>query len=242
MVKKEDQDKEFQIVRGRKRKRSELDDGDESSSEDETETESESVSESESESESEKVLQKPPRKKLKKNLGKLPTLTQLRDGVNTIYSKLGPRLKECHYQAALQCYLEKFYKVRVAKEYPLKFKLFGMHIGYKRRVYTNDTKQDDDGKFYNYIDLFVSGSNGNIIIECKRDEVYKHNIKLPFFRKKIPGKYTPSEPTFDQIQRYHELLSENKISYKAFYLVNFPSKRRSRMEKHYVMKIPTLKD
>ena len=231
MVKtKEDQDKEFQIV-NRKRKRSELKDGNESSSD----------SDSESDSESDSDYEEPPRKRLKKELGKLPSMKEIRLGLDTVYSKLGPRLKECHYQSAFQAYLEKIHNVQVFKEYPLKFKVFGIHIGYKRRHYTNYKVFQDDGKFYNYIDLYVRGSNGNIIIECKRDEIYKQNVKFPFLRKKMTGKFKPSESTFDQIQRYHELLNENKIPYKVFYLINFPSKKRSRIEHHYVMKIPSLK-
>jgi len=227
MVKtKEDQDKEFQVV-NRKRKRDELEDGDESSSD--------------SDSDSDSDYEEPPRKRLKKELGKLPSMKEIRLGLDTVYAKLGPRLKECHYQSALQAYLEKIHNVQVFKEYPLKFKVFGTHIGYKRRHFTNYKDFKDDGKFYNYIDLYVRGSNGNIIIECKRDETYKQNIKFPFFTKKMSGKFKPSEPTFDQIQRYHELLTENKIPYKAFYLINFPSKKRSRIENHFVMKVPSLK-
>ena len=193
---------------------------------------------SSTESESESSDEEPPKKRLRKSLGKLPNVTQLRIALNKVYQKLGPLLKEIHYQSALQAYLEDFHNLEVIKEYPLKFKVYGIHIGYKKRSQKNDTELNDDGKFYNYIDLLVKGSNGNIIIECKKNEIYKPNIDYFGKNKIINGRHKPSDETYDQIQRYHELLYENDISYKSFYLMNFPAKKRAQIEKHYVMKIP----
>ena len=122
---------------------------------------------SSSESESD---EEPPKKRLRKSLGRLPTATQLRIALNKVYHKLGPRLKEIHYQSALQAYLEDFHNLEVIKEYPLKFKVYGIHIGYKKRNQKNDTELNDDGKFYKYIDLLVKGSNGNIIIDFSQVE------------------------------------------------------------------------
>jgi hypothetical protein len=59
---------------------------------------------SSSESENESSDEEPPKKRLRKSLGRLPTATQLRTALNKVYHKLGPRLKEIHYQSALQAY------------------------------------------------------------------------------------------------------------------------------------------
>jgi len=181
------------------------------------------------------IITESPRKKQKKTLGKLPTIEQLRNALKTVYSDMGPRLSESHYQGGLHVYLEKFFNLKIIKEYPLKFQLYGSHLGYKKHGYFNHVKTDDDGKFYNYLDLFIEGSNGNIIIECKINESYQLSFKPNL--KSFLGKYKPSEKTFDQIQRYHVLLEKNNIEYKAIYLMNFPSKKRSKIQNHYVKQI-----
>ena len=181
------------------------------------------------------VITEPPRKKQKRTLGKLPTIEQLRTALRRVYTDMGPRLHESHYQGGLQVFLEKHFNLKVIKEYPLKFLLYGSHLGYKKHGYYNHINTKDDGKFYNYLDLYVEGSNGVIIIECKINESYKLSFKPNL--KSFLGKYKPSEKTFDQIQRYHVLLEENNIQYKAVYLMNFPSKKRSKIPNHYVKRI-----
>jgi hypothetical protein len=178
------------------------------------------------------IITEPPRKKRKRTLGKLPTIEQLRTALRRVYTDMGPRLSESHYQGGLHVFLEKHFNLKVTKEYPLKFILYGGHLGYKKHGYYNHINTKDDGKFYNYLDLHVEGSNGVIIIECKINESYKLSFKPNL--KSFLGKYKPSEKTFDQIQRYHVLLEENNIQYKAFYLMNFPSKKRSKIPNYYV--------
>ena len=181
------------------------------------------------------IITELPRKRQKRTLGKLPTIEQLRNALKTVYFDMGPRLSESHYQGGLHTYLEKYLNLKITKEYPLKFQLYGGHLGYKKHGYFNHINTDDDGKFYNYLDLYVEGSNGNIIIECKINEPYQLSFKPNL--KSFLGKYKPSEKTFDQIQRYHVLLEKNNIEYKAFYLMNFPSKKRSKIKDHYVKHI-----
>jgi hypothetical protein len=181
------------------------------------------------------IISEPPKKKRKRTLGKLPTIEQLRTALRRVYTDMGPRLSESHYQGGLHIYLEKHFNLKITKEYPLKFLLYGGHLGYKKHGYYNHVNTEDDGKFYNYLDLYVEGSNGVIIIECKINESYKLSFKPSL--KNFLGKYKPSEKTFDQIQRYHVLLEENNIQYKAFYLMNFPSKKRSKVPNYYVKHI-----